>query len=62
VPGGGLSAHGDRWIACRQGFFLPVRVLSRLYRRLFLEKLRAAYRADKLRFFGDLKQGRQQAC
>jgi Putative transposase/Transposase zinc-binding domain len=54
VPGGGLSAHGVSWIACRQGFFLPVRVLSRLYRRLFLEKLRAAYRADKLRFFGDL--------
>ena len=55
VPGGGLSAGGDRWIACRQGFFLPVRVLSRLYRRLFLEKLKAAFRADKLRFFGDLK-------
>jgi hypothetical protein len=55
LPGGGLSAGGDRWIACRQGFFLPVRVLSRLYRRLFLEKLKAAYRADKLRFFGDLK-------
>lgn len=62
VPGGGLSpacpgepAGGDRWIACRQGFFLPVRVLSRLYRRLFLEKLKAAHRADKLRFFGDLK-------
>jgi len=62
VPGGGLSpacpgepAGGDRWIACRQGFFLPVRVLSRLYRRLFLEKLKAAHRAGKLRFFGDLK-------
>jgi Putative transposase/Transposase zinc-binding domain len=55
VPGGGLSTGGDRWIACRQGFFLPVRVLSRLYRRLFLEKLTAAYCADKLRFFGDLK-------
>ncbi|MGY3573212.1 MULTISPECIES: IS91 family transposase [unclassified Bradyrhizobium] len=55
VPGGGLSAHGDRWIACRPGFFLPVRVLSRLYHRLFLEKLRAAYRADKLPFFGNLK-------
>jgi Putative transposase/Transposase zinc-binding domain len=55
VPGGGLSAGDDRWVACRQGFFLPVRVLSRLYRRLFLEKLKAAHRADKLRFFGDLK-------
>jgi hypothetical protein len=37
VPGGGLSADGERWIACRPGFFLPVRVLSRLFRRLFLE-------------------------
>jgi hypothetical protein len=55
VPGGGLSPGGDRWIACRQGFFLPVRVLSRLYRRLFLEKLTAAHRAGKLKFFGDLK-------
>jgi hypothetical protein len=55
VPGGGLSPCGDRWIACRQGFLLPVRVLSRLYRRLFLEKLTAAHRADKLKFFGALK-------
>jgi hypothetical protein len=54
VPGGGLSPDGDRWITCRKGFFLPVRVLSRLYRRLFLNKLMAAHRADKLRFFGDL--------
>ena len=38
VPGGGLSADGERWIACRPGFFLPVRVLSRLFRRLFLER------------------------
>jgi hypothetical protein len=37
VPGGGLSPDGDRWISCRPGFFLPVRVLSRLFRRLFLE-------------------------
>ena len=54
VPGGGLSADGKRWIACRPGFFLPVRVLSRLYRRLFLDKLRAAHRAGKLRFFNEL--------
>ena len=54
VPGGGLSPDGSRWIACRPGFFLPVRVLSRLYRRLFLEKLMAAHRAGKLRFSGDL--------
>jgi putative transposase/transposase-like zinc-binding protein len=55
VPGGGLSPGGDRWIACPPGFFLPVRVLSRLYRRLFLEKLKAAHLADRLCFFGNLK-------
>jgi hypothetical protein len=54
VPGGGLSPDGTRWVACRPGFFLPVRVLSRLFRRLFLEELRAAYEAGKLSFFGDL--------
>jgi len=54
VPGGGLSLDGQRWIACRKGFFLPVRVLSRLYRRLFLDKLAAAQCAGNLRFFGDL--------
>ena len=52
VPGGGLSAGGERWVACRPGFFLPVRVLSRLFRRLFLEKLSDAYHAGKLQFFG----------
>jgi hypothetical protein len=52
VPGGGLSADGERWVACRPGFFLPVRVLSRLFRRLFLEKLSDAYDAGKLQFFG----------
>jgi Putative transposase/Transposase zinc-binding domain len=55
VPGGGLSPDGTRWIACRPGFFLPERVLSRLCRRLFLEKLIAAHRAGRLRFFGDLQ-------
>ena len=54
VPGGGLSPDQSRWIACRNGFFLPVRVLSRLFRRLFIEKLKAAHKAGKLRFFGDL--------
>jgi hypothetical protein len=54
VPGGGLSPDGQRWIACRKGFFLPVRVLSRLFRRLFLEKLAAAHARDRLTFFGDL--------
>ena len=53
VPGGGLSLDGQRWVACRPGFFLPVRVLSRVFRRLFLEKLDVAHRAGKLRFFGE---------
>ena len=53
VPGGGLSLEGERWVACRPGFFLPVRVLSKLFRRLFLEKLSDAHRADKLQFFGE---------
>jgi hypothetical protein len=53
VPGGGLSLDGQRWVACRPGFFLPVRVLSRLFRRLFLEKLDVAHRAGKLQFFGE---------
>jgi hypothetical protein len=52
VPGGGISLDGKRWIACRPGFFLPVRVLSRLFRRLVLEKLDAAHRAGQLQFFG----------
>ena len=54
VPGGGLSLDGTRWVSCRPGFFLPVRVLSRLFRRLFLEKLGAAFEAGKLGFFGAL--------
>ena len=54
VPGGGLSADGARWIACPRDFFLPVRVLSRLFRRLFLEKLAAAHARGRLSFFGDL--------
>jgi hypothetical protein len=53
VPGGGLSGDGQRWIACRPGFFLPVRVLSRLFRRLFLDKLSEAHRAGELKFFGE---------
>ncbi|MER8766765.1 IS91 family transposase [Mesorhizobium sp. M0340] len=56
VPGGGLSPDGTRWISCKPGFFLPVRVLSRLFRRLFLEELRTAYEAGKLSFFGDLAE------
>jgi Putative transposase len=53
VPGGGISLDGQRWIACRPGFFLPVPVLSRLFRRLFLAMLIAAYDAGRLQFFGD---------
>jgi len=53
VPGGGLSLDGERWVACRPGFFLPVRVLSRLFRRLFLDKLGDAHRVGTLRFFGE---------
>jgi hypothetical protein len=52
VPGGGLSQDGERWIACRPNFFLPVRVLSRLFRRLVIEMLEAAHEAGKLTFFG----------
>ena len=54
VPGGGPSPDGRRWVGCRPGFFLPVRVLSRLFRRLFLEDLTAAFAAGALGFFGDL--------
>ena len=52
VPGGGLSEDGTRWIACRSDFFLPVRVLSRLFRRLVVEMLGAAHASGKLAFFG----------
>lgn len=53
VPGGGLSPDGKRWIACRPGFFLSVRVLSRLFRRRFLEQLQQRHRAGQLHFFGE---------
>jgi hypothetical protein len=53
VPGGGLAPDGTRWIACRPGFFLPVRVLSRLFRRRFLEELQRLHDGGKLRFFGE---------
>jgi hypothetical protein len=51
VPGGGIALDGSRWVSCRPGFFLAVRVLSRLFRRLFLEKLVAAHK--QLQFFGN---------
>lgn len=55
VPGGGIAPDGKRWIACRRGFFLPVRVLSRLFRRLFLEELHRGYRAGELKFYSQLE-------
>ena len=56
VPGGGLSPDGTKWAPCRPGFFLHVRVLSRLFRRLFLDGLRDLHRAGQLVFFGDLAE------
>jgi hypothetical protein len=53
VPGGGLSANADRWVACKPGFFLSVRVLSRLFRRRFLEELGQLHRSGRLQFFGE---------
>ena len=54
VPGGGLSPDGNRWISCRSGYFLPVQVLSRLFRRLFIEALEKAFTAGQLVFFSAL--------
>jgi hypothetical protein len=53
APGGGVSPDGGRWVPCRRGFFLPVLVLSALFRRLMIEKLVAAHKAGKLHFFGE---------
>ena len=53
VPGGGLAPDGKHWVACRPGFFLPVRVLSRLFRRRFLEELLRVHQAGRLQFFGE---------
>lgn len=55
IPGGGISPDRQSWTGCRPGFFLPVRVLSRLFRRLFLEGLKTAFDEDQLKFFGDLQ-------
>jgi hypothetical protein len=55
VPGGGVSPDGQRWISCRPDFFLPVHVLSRLFRRLFLESLQKAFDSDKLRLCASLE-------
>jgi hypothetical protein len=53
VPGGGLSADGSKWVSSRKRYFLPVPVLSRLFRRLFLEMLAQAHAGGHLKFFGD---------
>ena len=60
VPGGGLSADGQRWLACRSGFFLPVRVLSRFFRRRFLELLAQAFDRGELEFFSALLELRER--
>jgi hypothetical protein len=62
VAGGGLSADGSQWISCRDGFFLPVQVLSRLFRRLFLEHLVKAFDAGKLEFFSSLESLRHRSA
>ena len=56
VPGGGLSSDGQRWVACRKGFLVSVKVLSRLFRRLFLEGLAKLHKQGKLAFFGSLSK------
>lgn len=56
VPGGGLSPDGTRWVDCKPGFFLHVRVLSRLFRRLFIDGLLALHRAGELAFSGELER------
>lgn len=60
VAGGGISSDGSQWISCRPHFFLPVRVLSRLFRRLFLEALEKAFDAGKLKFFSSLESLRDR--
>jgi len=55
VPGGGISSDGTRWISCRKNFFLPVLVLARLFRRLFLDYLRQAFDSSDLQFFSSLE-------
>jgi hypothetical protein len=61
IPGGGLSTDGTQWIGCRAGFFLPVRVLSRLFRRLLLDRLVNAFEAGQLQFCSSLESLRDRA-
>ena len=56
VPGGGISLDGSRWVACRPGFFLPVKVLSHRFRKLYLRCLEQTYAAGKLQFYGELQE------
>ncbi|MGB5454903.1 MAG: IS91 family transposase [Gammaproteobacteria bacterium] len=60
VTGGGIAIDGEHWVSCKPGFFLPVRVLSRLYRRLFLEKLCQAYQSNQLQFFAQQQALKQE--
>ena len=60
VPGGGISLDGTRWVRCKTGFLLPVRVLSRLFRRLFLAALADAHAAGRLAFFGEIEDLRRR--
>ncbi len=62
VPGGGISPDGSRWVACRPGFFLPVRVLSRLFRGLFLHYLEKAFTAGHLNFFSTLQSLQERSA
>jgi hypothetical protein len=62
VPGGGISPDSTSWIACRKSFFLPVRVLSRLFRKKFLKSLRTAFRKGDLRLSGELQSLKQPAA
>ncbi len=62
LPGGGLSPDHERWIGCRPGFFLPVRVLSRLFRRLFMEALEEAFEQGSLQFHGELERLRNKTA
>src|SRR5260370_2286851 len=60
VPGGGISVDGTRWVRCEPDFLLPVRVLSRLFRRLFLAALADAHAAGRLAFFGEIEDLRRR--
>ncbi|MFZ4702196.1 MAG: IS91 family transposase [Candidatus Methylumidiphilus sp.] len=62
VPGGGITPNGERWVSCRPGFFLPVRVLSRLFRRLFIAQLQLAFDQGDLQFFNSLEALRNRVA